>query len=118
MVYCAQIRAAFTTAARRDAVLADIQSNILTKPRWAGSAAVVAPDDLSSDIPGGEFGLVVDDLRFTARADADALRSRVQTFATGQRAPLPGSWLAVHDCPHDETPPRPCVVAPADRIGW
>lgn len=118
MVYCAQMRAAFSTAARRDAVLADIETAIAGRPRFQASATRIAAEDLTSTIPGGVNGLAVDDLRFTARQDADALLSRVRTFATGVRTPLAGSWVQVHDCAHDQVSPDPCVVVGADRTVW
>jgi hypothetical protein len=117
VVYCAQAALAFSTAARRDAVLTDIQTRILGRPRWAASAEEVTAADLSERIPGGTNGITVTGLRFTNRADADDLLNRIRAFAVGQRLPLAGSWVEVHDCPHDEGRGA-CTVNPADATRW
>jgi hypothetical protein len=95
MVYCAQAWLAFSTAVRRDAVLADIQDRVAAKPRWGVSEAEAAWFRF------GEHGIRMS-MRFTARPDADDLLDRVEAFAVGQRAPLPGSTIQIHACPHDE----------------
>lgn len=95
MVFCVQAQLAFSSAARRDAVLADIQSRISTRNRWDVTVLETRPFRF------GANGLYCE-ARFTTRADADDLNSRVQSFATGVRTPLAGSWLTVHDCTHDE----------------
>lgn len=98
MVYCVEARLAFSTSARRDAVLSDIQTRIGTKQRWSVDTLLAA--DLRPRQ--GQFGIIAE-LRFVSRLDADDLRSRVEAFATGPRSPLAGSWLTVHDCSHDES---------------
>lgn len=46
--------------------------------------------------------LVMADVRFNARGDADTLRSQIQTnWATNARV-LTGSKVTTHDCRHDE----------------
>ena len=95
MVYCVQAQLAFSSASRRDQILGDVTSRITGKPRWD-------VDTLQAEsFRFGVNGIRVE-LRFTSRADADDLMSRVQSFATGARAPLAGSWLSIHDCSHDE----------------
>lgn len=96
-VYCLQIRASFSTAARRDNVLAAIQARISGKPRWGVDVLDVA--DLRP--ARGVNGLVAD-LRFATRADEEDVRTRVETVATGVNAPTAGSYLILHDCSHDE----------------
>ena len=107
MVYGLQGSLAFSSAARRDAVLSDMQTRISSKPRWDVDVLQVAS---------GRQGVnaITVSLRFTVRADADDLSARVQSFATGQRAPLPGSWLTVHDCTHDEGTDDCVIVARRD----
>lgn len=97
MVYCVQVLAAFSTAARRDTVLADIEARIAGKPRW--SVDLLEAGDLRPRL--GQHGFRVE-LRFVSRVDADDLRARIEGFATGSRAPLAGSYLVLHDCTHDE----------------
>lgn len=110
MVYAAEFRGAFTSAARRDAVRADIEARIAARPRW--SIDLIASADLSGDLAGGANGLTFS-IRFLSRADQDDLVARIQAFATGVRAPIAGSTLTVHDCPHDEDPPSPCAAVAA-----
>ena len=95
MVYCASAQLAFSTAARRNAVLADAQARIAGKQRWSVDTLTAEPFRF------GANGIRVE-LRFVSRADADDLMARVEAFATGVRAPLAGSWLTLHDCSHDE----------------
>jgi len=95
VVYCVQAQLAFSTAARRDTVLSDITSRIAGKARWS-------VDTLQADsFRFGVNGIRVE-LRFTSRANADDLVSRIESFAVNARAPLAGSWLQIHNCPHDE----------------
>ena len=98
------IRAAFSSAARRNAVLSDIETRVASKQRWDVDVLVAAPSRL------GANGLYVE-LRFVSSADADDLRSRVESFATGVRTPLAGSYLIVHNCTHDEGANECSVVA-------
>ncbi len=106
MVYCVEFRGAFSTAARRDAVLADIQGRIAGRGRRQADE-VVAARSLVDEAIGWTNGLAFS-LRFVAPGDQADVAARVQEFATGARAPLAGSRLTVHDCSHDEDPPRPC----------
>lgn len=91
MVYCAQARLIFSTAARRDAVYADIESDITGKNRWGVTT-------LSQDPRNGLYL----EARFMTRADEQSLQARIEAFATGQRTPQAGSYLRLHDCTHDE----------------
>lgn len=95
MVYCVQGVLTFSTAARRDAVLADVQTRIVGKARWQAE-----PEQLAATTIENAAGITVE-MRFVARADADDLMARIGAFATGARAPSAGSWLRVHDCSHD-----------------
>ena len=101
MVYAIQGLLAFSTVQRRDQVLSDIQSQIATRERWGESTAVAAALDI------GANGIVVD-LRFISQADQASIKARIDAFATGQRAPLTGSYIDTHDCTHDAANPAPC----------
>lgn len=95
MVYCVQAELAFSTAARRDQVLADIQSGIATLATWDGTT-------LRADaVTAGQFGIVLE-VRFTTRAAQQSIIARIEAFAQGQRRPLAGSLYVFHDCAHDE----------------
>ncbi len=108
MVFCAQASLAFSSAARRDAVLADLETQLAGKQKW-GEEILTA-----SAVEAGADGLVLS-VRFTSRLDAEALFARVNTFATGQRQPLVKSWQLLHDCSHDGEV-VPCVGA--ERRDW
>lgn len=102
MVYCVNGTISFSTAARRDAVLADMQARIVGKQRWgievlSASGSRVGPNGINVE------------LRFSSQADADDLRARLEAFATGVRVPAAGSWLRVSSCTHDEGS-NSCVV--------
>lgn len=96
MVYCVNATIAFTTTARRDAVLADMQTRIAGKQRWGADVLSASGSRV------GPTGITVE-LRFTAQADADDLTTRLESFATGVRTPVAGSWIRVSSCTHDES---------------
>ena len=106
-MYCAQAQLAFSTVARRDVVLADMEARVAGRPRW--DVDVLEPAVFRH----GEHGIRVE-LRFVSRLDADDLLARVEGFATGVRTPLAGSWMTVHDCSHDEATNACAVVSRRD----
>ena len=95
MVYAIQGELAFNTAARRNTILAAIQNRIAARPRWG--IDVLEARDLKI----GANGILLE-LRFNAPSDRDDLSTFVQSQATGPNAPVAGSWLSIHPCPHDE----------------
>lgn len=103
MVYGLNAVLAFSSSARRDAVQDAVVTRIDSRPRWSVDVIVADANRI------GPNGLTVA-LRFVSRADADDLQARIESFAAGPRAPLPGSHLTVHTCTHDEEAPAPCVV--------
>lgn len=112
MVYCLQAALAFTSAARRDAVLNGIATRIAGRPRWGVDELQAV--SLAPRIPGGTDGLRTT-LRFVSRADEEDLMARIEALATGQRTPIDGSWVALHDCGHDD---EEGACAPAERREW
>jgi hypothetical protein len=98
---------AFSSVARRDAVLSDLQTRISGKSRWGIDVLEPAGSHY------GPNGIYLE-LRFTSRLDADDLKARLENFATGQRAPQPGSWIRVHTCSHDDGT-NECVIV-AERV--
>lgn len=108
MKYCVLAQLAFTSAARRDAVLADLQQRISTRPRWGIDVLRADTVYLGPNKTPNANGIVAE-LRFDARADQEDLKSRLEGFATGQRQPVAGSYIALHDCNHDEATPVTCV---------
>jgi len=107
MVYCVQIGAAFSTAARRNTVLTALQTRIAGKPRW--SVDVLEPATFRF----GANGLHAE-LRFVSSADADDLKARLEAVAIGAVTPITGSWVRVHTCTHDEAT-NVCTVV-AERV--
>lgn len=107
MVYGVTALLAFSTAARRDTVMDGILGRLPGRTRW-GVDEVVAVDCRL-----GANALRVT-LRYTSQADADDLKARVESLATGARAPLAGSWLVLHTCTHDEGTNDCVVVARRD----
>lgn len=102
MVYAIQAELAFSTAGRRDQVLADLTSQLTSHARWVGSTVIASP------VTAGPNGLVLD-VRFITQASQSSIQARIDTFATGPRLPLTGSFLRTHDCTHDSPNPEPCV---------
>jgi len=106
MVYCLMAEIAFSSQARLDEVLADLENATKNKRIYSlsYSAAVLRQ---------GPFGLKLS-ARFEAKQDEQALADRLETFLTGARAPEPGSWYSLHDCRHDEAAQHlnitPCEV--------
>ena len=98
MVYGVIGRMAFTSAARRDAVLSDIVTTLGSRPRWSNEDNVERV--LAAPVRQGTHGIILE-ARCQNRADADAVKARIETFATGQRQPVAGSWVATHECRHD-----------------
>lgn len=102
MVYCVQAELAFSTAARRDTVLSNLQAFVGSRGRWQTEPEYLIAVPTTVGVNGISL-----EFRFTTRADADAVKARVESVASGVNAPLIGSTLRVHDCPHD-------VGAPCD----
>ena len=104
MVYALQAQLAFATEARRDNVATAVETRIAGKPRFGLDYLSRQP---VNDDP---WGLIVE-LRFTSRADQEDLQARIDAVATGANAPLAGSYVRIHDCPHDETEAAACEIA-------
>lgn len=106
-VFCLNATLAFSTAGRRDTVLSDLQSRVVGKQKWgveviSASGSRVGPNGITVEI------------RFISRLDVDDLMARLESFATGVRAPLAGSWVRVSSCTHDEDS-NTCVLL-AERV--
>jgi hypothetical protein len=108
MVYCILAELAFSSSARRQAVLDDIVARIAGRERWGVEQVEAA---VRKD---GAVAIKMQ-LRFVSRLDADDLMARIDAFAVGQRTPLAGSWITVHNCSHDGAP-QECV--PDARRDW
>lgn len=85
----------FATAARRNNIRTQLETRIAGRPRFDVDTIV------STDLPNRPNALLIE-LRFTTRANQTDLRDRIEALAIGANAPQPGSWMRVHDCPHDE----------------
>jgi hypothetical protein len=95
MVFAVQAALAFTTVNRRNNVLNGITARIAGRPRWSVDELISQP------IPRvGANGLYAE-LRFVSKADQADLETRMNELFPAN-PPLPGSWIRLHDCPHDE----------------
>ena len=95
MVPCINASVAFTSANRRNQVLAALEQDKNSKLRFG----VDQLDPAATKV--GPFGLLVI-LRFMTMADRDSFVATMLGFATGQFTPVTGSWYRLHDCLHDE----------------
>lgn len=93
MVHCIQITIAYSTAARRDQARTAISSRVTGKGRW-GTPEILA----SAPVDIGPNGLTIE-WRFPNQADAADL---YDFMLTRTPAPIAGSLMIQHTCPHDE----------------
>jgi len=96
MVYCVQAQLAFTSATRRNTVQTAIANRIGGKQMWDVTRNEAVPSRL------GPNSLMVD-MRFASKLDQTDLEGFIEAQATGQFAPLAGSWIKLHNCRHDES---------------
>lgn len=115
MVFCLQADLVFSTATRRDDVLADMQSQVQTRERWGETTVTGYTTTAIHPLGAGRPALTVT-TRFTAKADLDSVMARLENFATGPRAPVAGSWYDLHDCTHDLA--QPLQACTATRRTW
>jgi hypothetical protein len=97
VVYCVQAHLVFATANTRNNRLAIAQNAIETKPRWGDSTAVASEDPPNS---------ILVESRFEAKQD----EHDIENALLGLNGLVAGSWVQVHDCPHDEARPTLCEV--------
>lgn len=109
MVYCLSGVLSYTTAARRDAVVADALAFIAGQSTWD----VVEITPMARRL---EPFCVSFMLRFTTKANQQSLLTHIDNAAKGQNTPEPGSYVSVHDCTHDESTPVDCIEE--TRISW
>lgn len=95
MVYCLKAIVAFATASRRDAVATRLQTLIADRPRF-GDTRITDATLFGTNSPAMSVTI-----RFSARADADDVWTKIMAFAE-QRNPRPGSKMTLHTCTHDE----------------
>jgi hypothetical protein len=90
VVFCVQAHLRYLSDAIRDTRLAQALAFIEGKERWEVTIVVASddPDPNAIDLS----------TRFTARVDQE----QVESFLLGSAGVQPGSWVQVHDCPHDE----------------
>ena len=103
MVYAAQAGLSFSTVTARNDVQAAIAGIHGSKQKW-GATVNQAGTDMQ-----GRPALSVE-MRFTSKADSQDLMAKIKQQAVGARLPLSGSWVRIHDCPHDGPSAPPCVI--------
>jgi hypothetical protein len=112
MVYAVQGWFGFQNAARRDAVMQNVQTRLSTEVTWGETVTqALAPTPRQPDPS------MLVEVRFATDAARDAFWTDVIAFmGTGVNGPVTGSYIQQHDCPHDEPDAPPCVVS--ERIDY
>lgn len=97
MVYAVQATLGFRNAARRDAVMQNVQTRLASEITWG--VTTTRPIDVW---PGHPDPSLIVEVRFTTGAARDSFWADVIAFmGTGLNGPVVGSWISQHDCPHD-----------------
>lgn len=100
MIYAVIGRMAFTSAARRNSVLNDINATLAGRTRWSDDTN---PEQVrAASIRQGANGIVLE-VRCQTQQDADAVKVRIESFAVGQLTPVATSWVETHACHHDSS---------------
>lgn len=104
MVYAVQGFFGFRNEARRDGVMQNVQTRLSTEVTWGETVTQAIP-------LGGRFidpSMTVA-VRFSDILARDAFWDDVIAFmGTGLNGPVTGSYIARHDCAHDELESGPC----------
>lgn len=95
MVSCLIAELAFTSVARRDAVLTQLTNRVVDRACWGDSRI-----EASTTMAGAPAIRL--ELRFINALDEEDLRNTIEAQATGVRTPMAGSWYETHSCRHDE----------------
>ena len=114
MVYAVQGIFFFRNAARRDAVMQNVQTRLSTEITWGDTITMALP--LGTPPRTTDPGMSVD-VRFTTDAARDSFWTDVIAFlGTGINGPTVSSYIQQHDCRHDEANPPECVVG--ERVDY
>jgi hypothetical protein len=104
MVYAVQGFFGFRNITRRDAVMQNVQTRLAQEITW-GEVTTQALTTME-----GDPGMTVE-VRFTTAEARDLFWTDVIAFmGTGLNGPVAGSYIDQHDCPHDGTVGRLCLV--------
>lgn len=106
MVFAVQAVMAFRNAARRNAVSSNIQTRLAQDVPFGQ----VVRTDFTNEA--GDASVVLE-VRFSTRAEQESFWADLQAaVGTGVNGPVVGfGFRQIHDCPHDQPSPAPCVVA-------
>ena len=104
MVYAVIGAMAFTNAARRDNAHQWLVTRLAGESFW--DEADVGDADTFQGVPAI---VVTCQVRFTTAAARDLFYIDAVAQLSGAQGPTAGSWIAKHDCPHDEETHVPCV---------
>ncbi len=97
MVYCVQAYLIFATAATRDSRVTQATTTVGSKNRWDVTRIEKTED------PDPNSAYV--EARFTSKNDQQTIKTQLGSMLGLQS----GSWIQLHDCPHDEARGA-CVV--------
>ena len=96
MVYCIQARLGFATEEARNLAQVSAENKLTGTSKW--QLVTVRAGKLWEH----EFGLRLE-VRYTRKNDRDGLAKHLEKFVTDKDIPpLAGSWIRIHDCPHEE----------------
>jgi hypothetical protein len=111
VVYAVQGQFAFRNAARRDAVMQNVQTRLAAEAKWGETTTqAVNPSGQGGAVEITDPTLIVE-VRFTTDAARDSFWNDVIAFmGGGVNGPVAGSSIWQHDCPHDGAG-GPCVVS-------
>jgi len=106
MVYAVNAAMAFQNASRRD----NAHSYVVTRMTGLGTWGPIVVEDADSLSPrDAPAPTLVCEFRFLDSASRDQFYVDLSNQLQGVNGPVAGSWIAKHDCPHDESSPAPCV---------
>jgi hypothetical protein len=102
MVYAILGEVGFGSAGPRDTLLAYLQS--ISEATWS---LQVEPKNALSTHPRRPNTVLIRH-RYTSQAQRDSVFTNMSAQITA-RSPTAGSWIAKHDCSHDQPQPSACV---------
>lgn len=105
MVYAVIAAMGFQNSSRRDNAHNYVVTRVQVENLW-GPVGVQDGDELVIGTPSPS---IFCSFRFLDQAARDQFFTDTLAQLTGVNGPITGSWIAKHDCGHDETPRIPCV---------
>jgi hypothetical protein len=112
MVYAVNGFFGFRNAARRDGVMQNVQTRLTQEITWGET--ITQAIDPSPRLPDPSMSIEV---RFPTEYERNTFWDDVVAFmGTGANGPVVGSYIAKHNCRHDESYSPGCVIQ--ERIDY